>query len=189
MHAAWGDLITDLVQNGLEAGGTIVSVLMEEEPCRLLLSVTDNGSGMSEEQLQRIMDPFYTDGVKHRRRVGLGLPFLKQLADDTDGHLEVISSLGDGTTVVVEIDPRHVDVPPMEDWCSTLVGLMSFEGSYELRVSRTRCGEGYEISRLAFLDALGDLSTAGALTLAKRCIEKLEQDLIDNEADRLESAS
>ncbi len=189
MHAAWGDVITDLVQNGLEAGGTIISVVMEEEPDRLLLSVTDNGSGMSEEELQRIMDPFYTDGKKHRRRVGLGLPFLKQLTDDTGGRLEIMSSLGDGTTILVNIDPRHVDIPPMEDWCSTLLGLLSFEDTYELLVSRTRGGEGYEISRLAFIDALGDLSSAGALTLAKRYIEKLEQDLWENEADRLESAS
>ncbi len=187
MHAAWGDVITDLVQNGLEAGASRVVLTLEEGPERLVVRVVDNGSGMSAETLARALDPFYTDGKKHARRVGLGLPFLQQLADDTGGSLRMVSRLGEGTTVEAELDPRHVDVPPSEDWSGTLLGLMSFDGDYELQVERRTAVGAYTLSRRALIEALGDWGTAGTLSLARRYIEDLEQNL--TESDIMESAS
>jgi hypothetical protein len=164
-----------------------VCLTLEETPERLLVRVVDNGSGMTPETLERALDPFYTDGKKHVRRVGLGLPFLQQLAEDTGGSLRIDTRLGEGTTVEAELDPRHVDVPPVEAWSATLLGLMSFGGDYELRVER-RGGTGtYTVSRRALIEALGDWGCAGALGLARRYLEELEQTLA--EMDSMERGS
>jgi hypothetical protein len=47
---------------------------------------------MTAEELQRALDPFHTDGIKHpHRKVGLGLPFLVQTAEHAavDGTLHL----------------------------------------------------------------------------------------------------
>jgi len=61
----------------------------------------DNGKGMSGAGLDRAMDPFVTDGVKHpERKVGLGLPFLIQTAIQSGGGWRIISATADGEWTV-----------------------------------------------------------------------------------------
>lgn len=61
----------------------------------LIISITDEGHGMSGEQLEKIMDPFVSfrdDGI------GLGLSIVSQLTKLHRGHLQVESALDKGTT-------------------------------------------------------------------------------------------
>ena len=61
----------------------------------------DNGKGMAGADLDRNMDPFVTDGVKHPgRKVGLGLPFLIQTAVDSGGGWRIISAVKGGERVL-----------------------------------------------------------------------------------------
>jgi CheY-like chemotaxis protein len=56
-----------------------------------VLSVTDEGPGISSEELERIFEPFYTKKVMGRSGTGLGLAVVWNVVQDHDGTIEVTS--------------------------------------------------------------------------------------------------
>lgn len=64
----------------------------------VLISVSDNGMGMSEEVLAQIFDMFFTTKTEGKG-AGLGLPMVKNFMDHAHGLIEVQSTLGLGTTI------------------------------------------------------------------------------------------
>jgi two-component system, cell cycle sensor histidine kinase and response regulator CckA len=62
----------------------------------VLLTVSDDGSGISSEDLKRIFDPFYTKKAMGRSGTGLGLTVVWNTVHDLDGYINVKSS-GKGT--------------------------------------------------------------------------------------------
>lgn len=66
----------------------------------LLLQITDQGPGMNTETLQHIFDRFYRIDASHTTRgLGLGLSVAIRVIELHNGHIEVQSELGKGTTV------------------------------------------------------------------------------------------
>jgi len=63
------------------------------------VSVSDTGSGMDEQTLARIFEPFYT--TKEGTHQGLGLPVAHHTIREHDGNINIESRLGHGTTVKV----------------------------------------------------------------------------------------
>lgn len=179
MHASLCDQLADLVQNALEAGATRVTLRVAETADRLDVVVGDNGCGMSEDVQARALDPFYSDGRKHRhRRMGLGLAFLKQMTESTGGGLALQSVVGKGTEVRFWLDPRHVDMPPAGDWGATLTGMMAFPGDYEFEVERRRGDATYGVRRSELIEALGELETATSLAMARDYVASQEEALM-----------
>jgi len=76
--------ILDIAENSIDAGATRVEVMVEEDSMKdkLSIRVRDNGRGMDETTRERVTDPFFT--TKTVRRVGLGLPFLKQASEECE---------------------------------------------------------------------------------------------------------
>ena len=98
MHATLADVIADTAQNSIEAGARHVSVTLVEDGATIAVTITDDGKGMDEETQARAFNPFYTEAGKHdKRKVGLGLPILKQLCEATDGAVSLTSQKGVGT--------------------------------------------------------------------------------------------
>ena len=52
--------ILDITENSVKAGASLTSILLSEDDEELVLSIEDNGSGMSPEILRGVTDPFYT---------------------------------------------------------------------------------------------------------------------------------
>ena len=178
MHASLGDHLTDLVQNAIEAGATRVDVRIIEQAAVLELEVIDNGCGMSEQTLRRALDPASTDGRKHPgRRFGLGLAFLKQMADATGGRLDLASKPGQGTQVRLALDRTHVDLPPQEGLAGALAGLMGFEGAYELTIAHQCDERSYRVSRSELTAALGEIETAMSQALVVDFFTSREESL------------
>jgi signal transduction histidine kinase/ActR/RegA family two-component response regulator len=75
------------------------------------IEVTDNGSGMSSDTLEKIFDPFFTTKFVGR---GLGLPVVLGTVRAHEGHVTVESVLGQGTTVRVYLPlaPQSARVIP-----------------------------------------------------------------------------
>lgn len=163
MHFSVTDYMLDMVENSIEAGATMVTINLEESAHRILLAVADDGEGMDEATVKRAMDPFYTSGFKHPgRSVGLGLPFLSQVADQTGGNLELSSRLGQGTTVRVELPAQHPDTPPVGDVDSTFQQALCHQGDYEMVIHRRVGTSVYMVRRSQLREALGELYSAGS---------------------------
>jgi hypothetical protein len=178
MHLTLCDYLTDVVQNAVEAGAGRVTVEVREERDAVEIEVVDDGKGMDAGALEKAFDPFYSEPGKHPgRRVGLGLPFLRQAVDQTGGELKVESKPGAGTAVRFRFPAAHADTPPAGDWAATLVGLMGLPGDFELAVTR-RCGaRGYAVARGELIEALGGLDTAETLSLARQYLQGREDEL------------
>jgi signal transduction histidine kinase len=65
---------------------------------RLVVSVKDTGVGIKKEELVRVFEPFYTTKSSG---TGLGLAIAYRVMEDHGGTIQVSSTLGIGTTVVV----------------------------------------------------------------------------------------
>ena len=66
----------------------------------VVLKVTDNGSGISAQSLQRMFDPFYTTKA-HGKGTGLGLAIVHSVVHEAGGHIGVDTSAGEGTIFTV----------------------------------------------------------------------------------------
>lgn len=146
--------ILDIAQNSIRAGATEITVeVVEDEAADLLAFVIrDNGCGMTEEQLARIHDPFFT--TRTTRRVGLGIPLLKQTAEQAGGGLVVTSAPGRGTTVEARFQYHHPDRPPLGDLVATLWTLIVTNPKVEFVFRHERAGAYYEIATAALKDFL-----------------------------------
>lgn len=113
--------IMDILQNSTRAKATEITleVLLDSAKDTLTLVFKDNGCGMSEETVQKVIDPFYTS--RTTRKVGLGLPLLKQNSEMTGGSMNIQSKEGVGTTVTAVFGLTHLDTPPMGDLAGTIV--------------------------------------------------------------------
>jgi signal transduction histidine kinase len=69
------------------------------------LSVTDNGSGIPPDRLDKIWQPFYT--TKGQEGTGLGLDLCRQICERHHGGISVTSEVGVGTTFTVRLPLRE----------------------------------------------------------------------------------
>ena len=116
--------ILDVAENSVRASATLVEITLDEKPQADLLSVTisDNGSGMTPEQVKNVTDPFYT--TRTTRKVGLGVPFFKMAAELTGGKLEIRSEVGKGTEVKADFVRSSIDLMPLGDINETIGTLL-----------------------------------------------------------------
>jgi len=176
------DLIADIAQNACESGAGLVELELRECGNEYRFAVKDDGKGMTKEELGRVIDPFVTDGVKHpHRRVGLGLPFLLQTAEQSGGGWNLASEKGVGTTVTAWFDTGNIDTPPEGDVPGMFRTVFMFGGPGEIVVRRFRERDGkppldYEVRKSELVGALGGLEDAGALVLLDRYLRSLEED-------------
>jgi two-component system OmpR family sensor kinase len=99
-------LFSNLIDNAIKAcdeGGTVTASISKDNN-RITVSITDNGKGMSEENLLHITEPFYrTDKSRSRAEggAGLGLALCKQIVLPHHAEITFSSEIKKGTTVTV----------------------------------------------------------------------------------------
>jgi two-component system NtrC family sensor kinase len=106
-----------LFVNAVEAlpgGGTIkVEVRRPPNGEGVLISVSDNGNGISEADLPFIFEPFFTTKTG-ARGVGLGLSVTYGIVERHGGKISVVSSLGTGTTFTLIFPPVSKSQQPKD---------------------------------------------------------------------------
>jgi len=97
-------IIDNLVRNAIESidgrGGDVTITTARTRDGAVMISVDDTGRGMSEDELSRAFDDFFTtkpDGT------GLGLSVVRRLTADLHGSVRVESAPGKGTTFTIEL--------------------------------------------------------------------------------------
>ncbi len=137
--------VMDIVQNSISAGASLITIEVKESlPEDLLsISVTDNGCGMTKEQVEHVIDPFFP--TRTTRSVGLGVPLFKMEAEMTGGSFVIDSEKGKGTALTAVFKPSHVDMIPLGDIEGTVQLLISCNPDRDFLYHRTRKGpEGKE---------------------------------------------
>ncbi|MEN6621427.1 MAG: ATP-binding protein [Smithella sp.] len=96
----------NLIKNAMEsipAEGKITIAVGKKSKNYILVSISDTGCGMNEEEIEKIFSPEYTTKEKG---VGLGVPLASEIIRGHGGDIRVISSKGEGTTFEVVL-PRE----------------------------------------------------------------------------------
>ena len=85
------DHILDITENSIRAGAKLIEISVDEdyENNLLTIEIKDDGHGMDQNTVQKVLDPFYT--TKTVRRIGLGLPLLKDAAERSGGTFQINS--------------------------------------------------------------------------------------------------
>ena len=127
-------IIANISSNAVKynrVGGTINYTLDEipkdENHAVYRVTVQDTGIGMSEEFQRHIYEPFMQENEALRSELkgtGLGLAIAKELVDLMGGTITVSSTLGEGTTFVIEL-PLELDLsaPKQPAACKPLPSL------------------------------------------------------------------
>ena len=115
--------LLDLAQNSITAGASLVTVRLSlGEDGILTMQLEDDGKGMSPELLARVTSPFAT--TRTTRKVGLGIPMMKENAEKAGGTFTLESTEGVGTTLTCTMDTGNIDCLPLGDLGGTLLSLM-----------------------------------------------------------------
>jgi anti-sigma regulatory factor (Ser/Thr protein kinase) len=132
--------ILDIAENAIAARAKRIEISVVEEPRedRLTIEIRDDGIGMDEEVSQKAVDPFFT--TRSSRRVGLGLSFMAQAAQEAGGSLRIESELGKGTKVTASFQYHHIDRKPLGSMVETMTMLLL--GNPELSISYIHKKEG-----------------------------------------------
>ena len=120
----------------------------------LIISIIDNGKGMTSEQLEKVQDPFYT--TRTTRKVGLGVPFLKQAAESTEGTFKIDSEVGRGTVVEAIFKLSHIDRMPLGDITATIHTLVVFNESIQFKYTYRVNQSQFTLDTKEFREILGE---------------------------------
>ena len=104
------DAVLNLIINAIEAaaGDGAVKIRIariqndgdDDFADEAIVEVSDNGHGISEEDITRIFNPFFTT---REAGTGLGLPAVRRIARAHGGRVEVKSNLGEGSTFSIHL--------------------------------------------------------------------------------------
>jgi hypothetical protein len=160
--------ILDIVQNSLRAMATEITIEIKESASEgsYQILIRDNGSGIPEEILENVTDPFVTTRTK--RRMGLGLALLKYHAELAGGNLKVESETGNGTEITATFLFSHIDRQPLGDIAGVIVLLLATNpeinfiyrhctGKGEYRFSSAETKDFLEAETLNERNLLGDI--------------------------------
>ena len=149
--------VLDIAQNSISAKASLIEIEVSQrsEEKELLIGIYDNGKGMTKEQVQSVIDPFFT--TRTTRKVGLGIPLFKMAAEMTGGSLEIESEVGVGTKVRATFKTDHVDFTPVGDLTSTVVILITMNLQTDFVYKRSLDEKQFTVDTRQLKEILGDV--------------------------------
>lgn len=172
--------IMDIVQNSIVANATVIQIDIVENVVEdsFTIIIKDNGKGMDAEMLNNVTDPYCTS--RTTRKVGLGIPLLKQNAELTGGWLTIQSELGKGTTLTARFVHSSIDRQPLGDIAGTIVLTASANPTIDFVYTHTYNHRSYCFDTREVKEALGDVPISN-LEIIKYLREMIEENLKDIE--------
>ncbi|MBN2419436.1 MAG: response regulator [Deltaproteobacteria bacterium] len=124
------NLVSNAAESMPDGGKILISTknIYLERPCKdndvlkegryVVLTVSDRGTGMSPEVMERIFEPFFTKKVMGRSGTGLGLAVVWGTIKDHSGHIDIKSSVGEGTTFTLYFPATQKKLDQRQDGSS-----------------------------------------------------------------------
>jgi hypothetical protein len=158
--------LLDIAENSISAKASTIKIVVVEDTIhdRLKMSIQDNGVGMDEQTVAKIVDPFVTS--RTTRKVGLGIPLLKAAAESCNGSLKITSALGQGTLVEVDFQRSHIDRMPLGDLAGTVFSLVVGTPLVHWVIINQVDGSEFNFDDEPIKTALGDVSLTEPCVLA-----------------------
>jgi anti-sigma regulatory factor (Ser/Thr protein kinase) len=149
--------VLDIANNSIRAGASLIEITVQirRDLDALTIIISDNGSGMSQEQLKQVEDPFFT--TRTTRRIGLGVPFFKMAALSTGGSFKIDSTLGVGTTITAVFGLSHIDRMPLGDMNSTIHTLITLNTHIDFFYTYQFDGNQFTLDTREFRQILGGI--------------------------------
>jgi two-component system, NtrC family, sensor histidine kinase HydH len=99
-------VLSNLLQNAVQASDQPVTARVAREPAGLVFEVSDRGPGIKDEDVPRVFEPFFTRRI---HGTGLGLAVCKRLVDLHGGTISASSAAHGGATFTVRIPRSNED--------------------------------------------------------------------------------
>ena len=149
--------VLDIANNSIRAGAGLIEIIVQiqRDLDSLMITIVDDGCGMTEEQLKRVEDPFFT--TRTTRSIGLGVPFFKMAALSTGGSFHITSAPGSGTTVTAVFGLTHIDRMPLGDMNSTIHTLITLNTHIDFLYTFVFDGEQFTLDTRVFRQILNDV--------------------------------
>jgi hypothetical protein len=134
--------------NSLAAGAKRVEIAVVESQRHdfLIVRVRDNGCGMDATTLARVLDHHTTSKQSRKKNIGLGLAMLRQTCEMCDGHFDVRSAPGQGTSVTASMRLSHVDRPPLGDLQTTILTLCAANQTVDVQLKYRTDTDAFQFS-------------------------------------------
>jgi len=127
--------ILDIAQNSIRAGASEITIKVRDSETDdiIMITITDNGSGIPEKYIGRVTDPFFT--TRTTRKTGFGLPLLKFHSQLAGGDMKITSGKTGGTTLEAGFIRSHIDRQPLGDLAGVITILAAGTGDVNIDFS------------------------------------------------------
>ncbi len=117
--------ILDITMNSIKAEASLIEIIIEDSKINNWLKITikDNGKGMAEDIINKVSNPFYT--TRTTRKVGLGIPMLKESCERCNGYFKINSQLGAGTIIFCQFERNNIDRAPLGNMGETIMTIIN----------------------------------------------------------------
>ncbi len=107
-EAHFTNLLSNLIDNAIKYSkeNLVLKICTESDNKNIRIKIQDNGIGMNKETVKRVFEKFYrahTGNLHNVKGFGLGMSYVKTVIDVHKGNIKVDSTLGKGTTFIVEV--------------------------------------------------------------------------------------
>lgn len=103
------EAISNMVKNCIEHtpdGGKVTLTAEDKSTMFTCIRITDNGSGISQEELPHIFERFYKAKTSDESSVGIGLAIAKSIIEKHSGYIVTTSEVGKGTEFLIKFFPH-----------------------------------------------------------------------------------
>ena len=94
------NILKNAMEHTLENGN--INIVCSDNPRYTLISISDDGCGISKKDLPHIFERFYK-GMSNKESIGIGLNMSKKIIENENGNISVKSKENEGTTFIIKL--------------------------------------------------------------------------------------
>lgn len=147
--------VLDIAENSVTAHATEIDIDIRVEKNILSIVIKDNGCGMTEEFVKKVVDPFST--TRTTRKVGMGIPLFKLASEAAGGKFDIRSKSGIGTTVTATFEIDNIDRAPLGNIASTISQLIATSPEIRFVFNYSIEGNGFSVDTDEVKENIGDV--------------------------------